>query len=325
VSAPGNITVTVGWIGRHTPQGAGAGGREAAILDIAQDLLLRELHETGALNALVFKGGTALRKLYAGNQGRFSLDLDFSLVSPADPDAVVLDLVGAIDGTEIGPFAYGVRERRGKWSLTVASPFSEGDAILSSKLDVSPPVWLDPVRRGWVAMPVHGTYGTPPLPALQVIRMEENLAEKISRLNRTTTARDMYDLAWIAQNQRNLGGLDFDLIRRLAVLKIWVDARGLSGANVVWKAGHELREFDPAAWLRVRSAHEFDLDDIGALAVPVPTEAELADTVSNRYAFLADLTAEERQLAQAREQDRGLALDLLAKLPGTRLAHVGLY
>jgi hypothetical protein len=71
VSATDNITVTVGWIARHTPKGAGAGGREAAILDIAQDLLLRELHETGALDALVFKGGTALRKLYAGNQGRF--------------------------------------------------------------------------------------------------------------------------------------------------------------------------------------------------------------------------------------------------------------
>jgi len=62
--------------------------------------------------------------------------------------------------------------------------------------------------------------------------MEENLAEKISRLNRTTTARDMYDLAWVARNQGNLGGLDFNLIRRLAVLKIWVDARGLGGANV---------------------------------------------------------------------------------------------
>jgi hypothetical protein len=68
VSAADNITVTVGWIARHTPKGAGAGGREAAILDIAHDLLLRELHETGALDALVFKGGTALRKLYAGNQ-----------------------------------------------------------------------------------------------------------------------------------------------------------------------------------------------------------------------------------------------------------------
>jgi hypothetical protein len=154
--------------------------------------------------------------------------------------------------------------------------------------------------------------------------MEENLAEKISRLNRTTTARDMYDLAWVAQHQRKVGGLDTALIRRLAVLKIWVDARGLGGANA-WKPGHEPRDFDPAAWLRVRSAREFDLDDIGALAVPVPTEAELASTVSTRYAFLTGLDAEERQLAGAREQDRDLALRLLAKLPGARLAHLGLY
>lgn len=174
-------------------------------------------------------------------------------------------------------------------------------------------------------MPVHATYGTRPLPALQVVRMEENLAEKISRLNRTTTARDMYDLAWVAQHQQGIGGLDIDLIRRLAVLKIWVDARGLGGANVTWKPGHEPRDFDPAAWLRVRSAREFDLDDIGALAVPVPTEAELASTVSTRYAFLAGLDAEERRLAGAREQDRDLALRLLAELPGGRLAHVGLY
>ncbi len=141
-------------------------------------------------------------------------------------------------------------------------------------------------------MPVHATSGTRPLPALQVVRMQENLAEKISRLNRTTTARDMYDLAWVARHQRELGGFDADLIRRLAVLKIWVDARGIEGANAVWKPGHEARAFDPAAWLRVRGAREFDLDDIGALAVPVPTEAELASTVSSRYAFLADLDAE---------------------------------
>jgi Nucleotidyl transferase AbiEii toxin, Type IV TA system len=121
----------------RVPKAAG-GGREAAILDIAQDLLLRELHDNGALDALVFKGGTALRKLYAGNQGRFSLDLDFSLATPTDPDVVVLDLVSAIDGTTIGPFTCGVSERRGKWSLTVTSPYGD-DATLSSKLDVSPP------------------------------------------------------------------------------------------------------------------------------------------------------------------------------------------
>ena len=95
-------------------------------------------------------------------------------------------------------------------------------------------------------MPAHATYGRQPLPLLQVMRMEENLAEKISRLNRTTTARDMYDLAWVAQHQGELGGLDAVLIRRLAVLKIWVDANGLTGANVRWKPGHEPRSFDPA-------------------------------------------------------------------------------
>ena len=62
-----------------------------------------------------FKGGTSLRKLYAGNQGRFSLDLDFSVADPtSDADTVVLDLVSDIDGTSIGPFSYGVSERRGK-------------------------------------------------------------------------------------------------------------------------------------------------------------------------------------------------------------------
>lgn len=263
MSAADDIAVTPGWIARHTPKGAGAGGREAAILDVAQDLLLRDLHDAGALDALVFKGGTALRKLYAGNQGRFSLDLDFSLATPTDVQTAVFDLVSSIDGTSIGPFTYGVSERRGKWSVTVTSPFNEAQATLSSKLDVSPPVWLDPARRGWVPMPVHATYGTRPLPALQAVRLEENLAEKISRLNRTTTARDMYDLAWVAQHQRELGGLDTNLIRRVAVLKIWVDANGLASASAVWKPGHEPRAFDPSAWLRTRSAREFDLEDIG--------------------------------------------------------------
>jgi len=73
------ISITAGWIARHTPTGAGAGGRDAGVIDIAQDLLLRDLHTRDALEAIVFKGGTALRKLYAGNQGRFSVDLDFSL------------------------------------------------------------------------------------------------------------------------------------------------------------------------------------------------------------------------------------------------------
>jgi predicted nucleotidyltransferase component of viral defense system len=65
------VRVNPGHIARHTPPGAGAQGREAAIVDIGQDLLLRELDCGGVLDRLAFKGGTALRKLFAGPAGRF--------------------------------------------------------------------------------------------------------------------------------------------------------------------------------------------------------------------------------------------------------------
>jgi predicted nucleotidyltransferase component of viral defense system len=322
----GPISLTVGWIGRHTPPGAGVDGRDAAVIDIAQDLLLRELHDRGVLDALAFKGGTSLRKLYAGNQGRFSLDLDFSVASPSDdPDTVLLSLVSEIEGLTVGPFAYGVTERRGKWWLTIRTEFATVDSTLSSKLDVSPPPWLAPVRRTWIRMPVHATYGPPDLPQLQVIRLEENIAEKISRLNRTTTARDLYDLAWLATHQREIGGLDTDLIRRLAILKVWVDANGVGGANIRWKPGHEPRAFDSAHWLRTRIAAEVDLADIGALAVPTPSLADLNDTIQAHYSFLRNLNPAERQLSAVREHDRHLALRVLTELPGERLTGLGLH
>lgn len=320
------ITLTLGHIARHTPRGAGSQGREAAIIDIAQDLLLRDLHGRGVLDALAFKGGTALRKLYAGAAGRFSLDLDFSTMAVGeDPQDAILDLIAAIDGVQIGPFAYGVIERRGKWAITYQHPFGNDVAGLHSKLDLNPPPWLPPVLRGWQRLPVHAQYGPPALPQLQVMRLEENLAEKVARLNRTTPARDLYDLRWVAMNPQIVGILDLALIRRLAVLKIWVDAYGLRSGHTFWKPGHEGPAFEPSRWLRDRSSNEFDEEDIGALAVPAPTARELSDALRTSYRFLADLDDEERTLARTREQDRALALRMLALLPGGRLDRVGLH
>jgi hypothetical protein len=104
-----------------------------------------------------------------------------------------------------------------------------------------------------------------------------------------------------------------------------VDANGVSGAKARWNPGHEPRDFNPESWLRTRAADEFDLEDIGALAVPTPTASDLSGTVSNHYCFLTDLDADERRLAAALEKDRQLALRLLTELPGRRLAHLGLY
>lgn len=173
-------------------------------------------------------------------------------------------------------------------------------------------------------MPIHSQYGAA-LPEIKTVRLEENVAEKIARLNRVTTARDMYDLAWIATTPNLMKTLDRDLIRRLAILKVWVDANGLRSPCMEWKAAHFSLAFDPNTWLRERTEDEFDLEDIGALAVPTPSAKDLASTVSREYAFLANMTDEEAILSNASERDRSLAISCLQKLPGKRMAGIGIY
>ena len=320
------INIQPGHIARHTPRGAGSQGRDAAIIDIAQDLLLRHLHEAGILKRLVFKGGTALRKLYAGNEGRFSLDLDFSVAEiGVSGDDILAELVVCIEDLSIGPFNYSVSERRGKWYIGFSHPFDVNASSLNSKLDINPPPWISPMEKGWVPMPVHLSYGEPKLPCIMSMRLEENIAEKIARLNRTTIARDLYDLRWIMTTASVSSHLDILLIRRLAVLKIWSDAHGISADGTHWRPGHEAFPFDPDRWLRDRSNEDIDIEDIGALAVPAPTVNELTTAVSRQFRFLQDLTDEERSVAQIRGQDRKLVLKMLSELPCGRLSEVRLH
>jgi len=150
------IQINIGHIARHTPQGSGAQGRGAAIIDIAQDLLLRELSSLGLTDRLAFKGGTSLRKLYAGNNGRFSLDLDFSIIGTDESlDDIIAELVVSISGLRIGPFSYEMTERRCKWTVIYNHLYSEIEYTLSSRIDLSPPPWLEPITRSWVPLPIH--------------------------------------------------------------------------------------------------------------------------------------------------------------------------
>jgi hypothetical protein len=77
--------ITQGYLARHF-QGR-SGMRDPALLDVAQDYALKHLHDQGAFElGIVLKGGTSLRKLRAGNAGRFSTDLDF--LSARTPRAI---------------------------------------------------------------------------------------------------------------------------------------------------------------------------------------------------------------------------------------------
>ena len=117
-----NSNLTEGYIARHTPTGCGAPGREAAIIDIAQDFLLSHLEECGKMEHVCLKGGTAIRKLYAGKEGRFSLDLDFSIDDMyIDSEERELDFVSINQFKSYKSLAVLVRFRRAIFSAIFSS------------------------------------------------------------------------------------------------------------------------------------------------------------------------------------------------------------
>ena len=169
-------------------------------------------------------------------------------------------------------------------------------------------------------VPIHSRYGGP-LPQLPVVDLAENVAEKIARLNRRSPARDAYDLAWVARTP----GVDLDrsLIRRLAVLKAWVDLHGLHTDHAGWSAPLPgAQPFNVDRWLTPRGGGDFDDEAIGLLTVPPPDLDDLGQDVSRLYQWLAELDDDEHAVAEGRPQNRNLVLRLLGGLPDGRLAGV---
>jgi predicted nucleotidyltransferase component of viral defense system len=305
--------LTPGHIARHTPRGSG--GREAAIIDIAQDILLTHLAGQGMFDLLVFKGGTALRKVYAGTAGRFSTDLDFSLAGMSDDrESVTALLVDAIDGYKTDDFSYRVTEQRGKFQVHYTSRF--GDVShLSTKLDVGPPVWMPPVERPWVEAAIHQYYELPA--AIPTMALEENLAEKITRLNRRRLARDLYDLWWVGSSPPHSAFNEY-LVNQLVALKCWVDTYGLNLPSSGWIPVDGATAFDPARWLTEVAA--IDDESIGLLMNPPPDLPAIQADVIKRYRFLRSVPPE---VAQATARDRRALGDvhaLLKLLPGGRFS-----
>lgn len=262
--------ITEGHLARHY-QGH-RGGRGPAIIDIAQDHLLAHLALQGIFELGVsLKGGTSVRKFRAGNQGRFSTDLDFAGLDDAGAEL----LLDCIDGASVGPFTFGVEPINGtiRARLLVASPFGPTDDI-PARLDLGRrPLWLAPETLPLLPLPIHRCYDVQ-VPKIPTARAEEVIAEKLARYRRHSLARDLYDLAWFA-------GRPFDeaLVRELTVLKVWGD---------VVQEGLGDGPFDPENILRTRKDTDFEPEAIGYLTRPVQM-MEWISVVRTRFAFLTQL------------------------------------
>lgn len=142
------------------------------------------------------------------------------------------------------------------------------------------------------------------------MRLEENLAEKVARLNRLAAARDASDLLWVATTPPH-SAADRALIRRLAVLKVWVDVNGLDGH---WLPVGGVRGLDMGRWLQ--TGRDWDDESIGLLSHPPPPIAELEADLVRLRAQLGELDQLEGRLAVAREEDRAVVVTSIVALPG---------
>lgn len=307
--------LTIGHIKRHVPPGSRLGDA-VALMDIAQDFLLAHLHERSVFDLVTFKGGTALRKLFAGPSGRFSTDIDLAAADMHDDRQHLADMIAAEADVTLGPFTFHPQQSRGRWRIRITSHLGNPDVSL--KLDVGPPCWLAPAPRNFVPMPTHRQYGFT-LPALPCVPLEETVAEKIARLTRRAPARDAADLLWVASTSPH-SQFDRDLTRHLAVLKIWVDNHGLGPA---WSAALNPAPLNPDAWLTPRK--HWDDEQIGLLTHPPPPLKQLEKDLFAHYQWLRDLTDAQQRLGQANASDRTAALRHLREIMSDRLDGEGLY
>jgi len=272
------------------------GGRGPAIIDIAQDHLLLHLAQAGVFDlGIVLKGGTAIRKFRAGNAGRFSTDLDFAGVDDASAEL----LLEVVDGAKVGPFAFGVESIDGtrRARLLITSPF--GDSEVPARLDLNrKPLWLAPERLEMLPLPIHARYDFT-VPAIPTARAEEVIAEKLARYRRVSLARDLYDLAWFAQQV-----FDENLVREMTVLKVWGD---------VVDDDRGEPPFDPEDVLRPRVQADFMPEAIGYLTTPVDIPAWI-ERVRSRFGFLRDMDEAQHRIARCSVGERWMVSQRIDEL-----------
>jgi predicted nucleotidyltransferase component of viral defense system len=276
---------------------------DVAEREVVLTYVLRILADAGLLQQLAFKGGTAIRKLHLGNQGRFSLDLDFTAVSALDPEATILEFVGALHDQTVHGLTFSIPS-----SDYYANPDSCGAVISYSH------AWVTDGRFG-----LQISFRDPPLlplrsvplrperyfewlgfPVLEVPALDfhEILGEKIRAASQRSRVRDLYDLYQLASHR-----FDRDLARRMAVLKCW---------ETRWK-------FDPGTFLAGLSEANYDWMDLRRLvrrSGAISPDA-IIQGVRGGYAFLAPLSGDEALLASdTHGRERRAYSRLVSQLPG---------
>jgi len=221
--------------------------------EIVLTFLLQLLSEHGILDRVAFKGGTCLRKMIIGSQGRFSTDLDFTGLEEHHHEDVILAMMEAFEkefhGIRFGIPDNSYYETIDGLSWGVNPTYSHewnaaGDSEIKLQISRRETPTLPTQRKPQCEQSYFSLLPFAPA-EITCLALPEILAEKIRACYQRSKARDIYDLgAWATRP------LDQALIRRLVVLKLW-QARDT---------------FEPARLMaKFKEGREFDWDDLGDL------------------------------------------------------------
>lgn len=260
--------------------------------EIVLTFLLQLLSQRGLLNRMAFKGGTCLRKMFIGSNGRFSTDLDFTGLAKHNHEDVVLDMMAAFEqpfhGIQfaIPDSAYYETQDGLSWGVNPTYPHEwnasgESEVRIQISCRETPTLRTEPlaqIEQSYFKFLPFVTSG------ITCLALTEILAEKLRACYQRSKARDIHDLGAFARRP-----LDQPLIRRLLVLKLW-------------QAGDT---FDPARLMqKFTDGGEFDWDDLRQLLnrAAVIEKEKICEECVRGFGFLADLTDDERTLARDKYQ-----------------------
>lgn len=251
--------------------------------EIALTYVLRILTDHGLLERLAFKGGTAIRKIYLGNLGRFSLDLDFTAAEDTDQEALILEVAGLFHNQTYYGLAFTIPA--GDY---YANPESCGAEIsYQHEWSTSGKFGIQISFRGKPLLPVRPValrqeryfewLGFEP-PAIPSLDLHEIIGEKIRAASQRNRVRDLYDLYQLGEQR-----FDRTRVRRIAVLKCWE-------TNFI---------LNPAAFLTGIETGQYDWSDLRRLLRKGREiqPAVIMHGVQKKFAFLNEMSPDEALLA----------------------------
>ena len=256
---------------------------EIAERDVVLTYALRLLQDSGHLARLAFKGGTCIRKILLGPTGRFSMDLDFTSREETEPENAILELLEVFNQE-----CYGIQfSLEEAWRITqnqmsfTTQPSYCHDWNPDGGFDLQVSLREKPTLDVGTKPLIQQSYFRHleiPLPQVPALDEHEIMAEKVRAAYQRAKVRDLHDLFVYSKRP-----LDRELVRRLAVIKLW-----------------QVRDvFDPDAFVTRLQTGAYDWNDLNQLiksSERIDPEQVISQTVAG-WTFLKELTEEEETLS----------------------------